>query len=220
MNKYAVVVNSSDSTANYAKGWNWFFQHNWTKDPDIPVYFLTESQRNYFHNVTNVQLSKRPWKKFLEAAFDCIDCKYVMFSMDDHMFIKPLPAGYLKYLFGYADSLKFDRLGLYRKFHPAQEPTIEDDYLGPYKLRLLMRASGYISCLQPSIWRVEYMLDLIEDGWSPWQVEWEGTIKARKSQFRVGYVEIPGWYAEAYQMGKPRPGDYEKLKAIYDWEEE
>ena len=216
MQKCAVVVNSSDSTFKYLKGWNWFWQTHWNKGCEWPVYLLTESHAIDFEGVKNLVLGKQPWATYLANAFNTIDADYVFFMMDDHFPLLPLHPSLFKDALMWCRHHDWNRMGFYRKYHKAQAPSIERQTFNGYRHYEHTAKSGYKLCLQPSLWKTSFMMDCMDPSFSPWQFEWEGS--KRVSEQGISYLQVDGWYAEAYQQGKPRPGDYEHLISQYDWE--
>lgn len=218
--KCAVVVNACDKTEYYYEGWNWFFQKNWNKECPWPVYFVTESVETDFEHTINMKIGCCSWKDYLKEVFKRVDSEYVLFTMDDHFFLKPLDCQLMHDAFKFAIEYRQDRMGFNKKFMERQEPTTPLPDFHGYKHRQHTVHSGYLFSLQPSIWRTGFMLQIVEDHWMPWDGEWQGTMKIKRENIpaRVSYLQMDGWYGEAYRLAQPRAGDYEMLRKIHDWE--
>lgn len=86
---------------------------------------------------------------------------------------------------------------------PWPGPTLDFDVEGFGEIDKRLE---YAVSLQASFWKPQTLRDLLEPGWSPWQVEVEGSKRAAKYDKRfIGCKTCAVNYKDYYMRGKPRP---------------
>ena len=222
MKNCSVFINTCDKYSFIWNAWNFFYQKYWNKDIPWKVYFGTEEESVNFQNVINLKIGKLPWGEYVHKAMSMIPTDNVFFTMEDHFPIKRLDIDFLENVYNYFIDNDMDRLGLMDKHHYLHEPIkhIETD-IGDFHKQT--NKSGYLSCLQPSFWKKDFLYSIIKKDFTPYDGEISGTEIARKKEdVNIGYF-LEEWYLEALVDGVPRDYNYDfenwkKLTTEHGWE--
>jgi len=204
MKNCSVFINTCDKYSFIWNGWNFFHQKYWNKDIPWKVYFGTEETSVDFQNVINLQIGKLPWGEYVHKAMSMIPTDNVFFAMDDHLPVKKLDIQLIENVYKYFIDNDMNRLGLIDNYHYLHEPInhIETDFGKDFHQQT--NKSGYLSCLQPSFWKKDFLCSIIKKEWTPYQGEITGTEIIQKIEdVKIGYF-VENWYLEALTDGVPR----------------
>jgi len=209
MKNCSVFINTCDKYSFIWKGWNHFHQKYWNKDIPWKVYFGTEEKSVDFQDVMNLKIGKSSWGSYIHKAMSMIPTDNVFFAMDDHFPVKKLDIELIENMYNYFIDNDMNRLGLMAKYHPLQEPVdvIETNFGKTFYKQT--NTSGYLSCLQPSFWKKDFLCSIIQKEWTPWHGEITGTKKIQSIEdINIGYIIEEEWYLEALTEGNPRDEKY------------
>lgn len=223
MTNCTVFINTCDKFSFIWNGWNHFHQKYWNKDISWKVCFGTEELSINFKDVENLKIGKLPWGSYVHKAMSMINTDNVFFAMDDHFPVKKINIKLMENMYNYFVSNKIDRLGIMSYYHTLQDPvnSIETNFDKIFYQQT--NNSDYLSCLQPSFWRKEFLLSVIEKEWTPWQGEITGTNKIKQMKnINIGYMIENEWYLEALSEGVPRDerfglDNWKKLTTEHGW---
>jgi hypothetical protein len=198
-----VIVPTCDKYAPIIPRWLVFFYRAWT----LP------------HRVTILGVSRDSLRIPVELRWNPVTCVYVetdagwttnllrylatlgdepfMMMMDDHIMFEA-NADLLRLA---SEIITRPDVGCVRLV-PWPGPTLDFDAEGFGEIDKRLE---YAVSLQASFWKPQTLRDLLEPGWSPWQVEVEGSKRAVKHPMRfIGCKSCAVNYKDYYMRGKPR----------------
>lgn len=172
--KLTILVSTCDS---YKDLWEPFYQCL-TKYVllNCDVVFVSESLKfNKFKTITPGFL---PWGERNLIALESIETDYILWLLEDYFYIEPLrQIDVLKYLKFIIEN-DIDRLQISPDWHNEDIYSFinKKNQLPLFKYSKVESSIPYSVSLQPSIWKKEYILQILKKDYSPWDLEVKGSI--------------------------------------------
>lgn len=107
------------------------------------------------------------WSDRLELAVKTIQSEYILFTSEDFFLKSPLKVGTVE---SYLQKMDSERISAI-KLTPSKH--FVDKYDNRYNC--IKKGQPYRVCVQPTIFRRDYLLELAKHGYSPWQFEVDGS---------------------------------------------
>lgn len=185
---YKIIVTTSDKSIWTIQPFMYLFNIYWSASQ--PVDILCESTPDFklFKNFKPYVISNWPqdqWTDGLIKYLHSIKEQYVIIMLDDYWLIRTVDIRgmptFIQYMSINKKILRFD-LTLDRLYAdgpnwPANDPDFA--VFGHYDI-INRPGTQYQVSLMPAIWNKSLLLDILELGWNPWQVELLGTGKVNE----------------------------------------
>lgn len=191
-NQITVLIGSCDK---YSFLWDEFYRA-FSKYflPDIDVFLLSETKKHPY--IPTINTGTTTWGKHVLKALEQIDTPYILWLQDDYFLIKPFDSDTLEYNLECCKNFNVDHLILDRI---AKHYTLIDEkHCGMIKMS---DRSKYLTSLQASIFKRDFLVDNIKPNDTPWTFEVQGTKRVRDKGYNV-YIQPMWWYLEVVDRGK------------------
>lgn len=180
----AMLVLSCDA---FADAWDPFFKMFFTYWPDCPytVYLCSET-REFIHPSVRIMKPGRrlQWSARLQWALQQMSEDYLIFLLEDYIFLKPVSTERIEYHFRV---LKETR-SCYLRLFPCPGP---DEPLAGYPgIGVIHPGSPYRNCTQAAIWKKDALLAILDPNESVWEFELIGVKRADQLEGMFLCVEI------------------------------
>jgi hypothetical protein len=170
-----------------------------------------------YEGYTSVLAEGDPWgSRFLKAVNE-VSTDFVFVILDDYYFTKKFDKEFFTEVENLLETTRYNKYCLDCTNYPNYA-------LFPFRDNLYIQhsSSEYLTTLQPSVWRVEYLKKIIDPNYSPWDFELTGTAKNRNYNNKI-FMELyeDKFYFNAVRRGKnisqgwEEVKDREKLKELY-----
>jgi|ERR1700733_11383486 hypothetical protein len=180
----AILVLSCDK---FADAWDPFFNMALKYWPDCPyrIYLCSETKNYENKRVTVIKPGRElPWSALLQWALEFVSEKYILFLLEDYIFLKPVETSRIERLFGVLKQTD----SCYLRLFPCPGP---DEPLSGYPgVGIIKPGSGYRNCTQAAIWKKAALQSIIEPNESGWEFELRGVKRADKLDGMFLSVEI------------------------------
>lgn len=180
----AVLVLSCDA---FADAWEPFFKMFFTYWPDCPypVYLCSETREFTHPSVRIMKPGRRlQWSARLQWALQQMSEDYLLFLLEDYIFLKPVSTERIEHLFRV---LKETR-SCYLRLFPCPGPDAPlTDYPG---IGVINPGSPYRNCTQAAIWKKDALLAILDPNESVWDFELIGAKRAEQLDGMFLCVEI------------------------------
>lgn len=171
----SVLVSSSDA---YSDLWAPFFTLFWRNWPDCPYpVYLGTNQKQFDHpRVCTLNAGvDESWSKNLRFFLNQLESDYVLFLLEDFLFVKRISTRLVSEQLNALDSLGGSMLRLF----PNPPPHLRvNGYNG---IGLVHRFAPFRVSAQAALWKRDDFLALLVDGESPWDFERNGTFRSRST---------------------------------------
>jgi hypothetical protein len=170
----SLLVSSCDQ---YADLWQPFFALFWRHWPDCPFPVFLESNFKQFDHqrVTTLLLGQDTrWGAMTRRALERIPSDYVLLFLDDYLLVGPVDN---------AAVLECARIlrelgGTYLRLRPNPPPDLAVP--GHASIGEIGRDQEYRVSLETALWKKSALQNLVRDEYSPWDMEKEGTRRAKE----------------------------------------
>jgi len=125
---------------------------------------------------------------------------HIFFILEDYFLCYQYTKEQLNQYMSDMDKYNIDRL----QIGPSDFQMYKEDPLVPYQR--LDSTSNYLICMQPSIWRKDFLLQALDPSYSPWEFELKGTKAVQAS--------LPRIYYDSSLPFTSRPGDNLYFNAV------
>lgn len=174
--KITVVIGSCDAYQHLHKNFDILFNRYWKADTENIFASETKGIVGYNNVFTN-----GPWGYRMLAAINKVNTKYLVFILEDYYLSEPIDNKFLEDHLNIltennADKIMFDTLypdGVYNLHH------LGDD------LYQFDKNSQYLNSVQPAIWRTEYIKQVLQEEYSPWDFEIVGNAGASEKNPKI-----------------------------------
>lgn len=198
---YKIIVTTSDKSIWTIRPFMYLFNIYWSANQ--PVDILCESIPDFplepnFKSYVIADWPQDKWTDGLIKYLNSIKEQYVIILLDDYWLIRTADSRgiptFIEYMSLNKSILRFDltldRLYANGPKYPAHDPDFAT--YGHYDI-ITRPQSQYQVSLMPAIWNKSLLLDVLEPGWNPWQVELQGTGKVndREDIMVVGTRQWP-----------------------------
>ncbi len=195
-NDMAVLVLSCDK---FADAWEPFFNMFFKYWADCPytIYLCSETKDFNHPRVKTIKPGKEVgWSARLEWALKNVKEDYLIFLLEDYIFLKPISNERIEHHFKVLRETNSNYLRLFPCPGP-DEPL--DGYPG---IGVIKPGSAYRNCTQAAMWKKDAMLAIVDPTESVWDFELIGVKRAEKLDGMFLCVEVD-------EKGDPlEEGDY------------
>ena len=209
----AVLVVSCDK---YSDMWGPFFQLFWRFWPDctFKVYLLCNNLRIYLPKVNMLLIGDDiSWSDNLKKALQLIREEYVLLFIDDLFLLSPVQAERLEKVFSWiiVNRPNCVRMNCYADNYPVPNKPDKpyNDFLGIVSKGMDYRVSTVLT-----VWKREYLMNLLGEGENAWEFEICGTERANFSDGYYSTYENHFHVVNCVIRGKWRPSAICKLNDI------
>ena len=152
---------------------------------------------------THLPGANMAWSDRMRSVLDVIDTKYVFTMLDDFYLTTPISEEridkYIQFL-EEKDANKmmiapYDRPSFYILHkHVFGNNSLMPEVKLDGDIHRLDNYSDYQTAIMPSVWRKDFLKEILVPNWNPWEVEISGTnrIKGRDNRVYMDKVEYPG----------------------------
>lgn len=200
-----VIVPTCDKYAPIIPKWLTFFYRHWTLPHHVTIIGVTfgslKCPRSLLDNPIKARhvLYDRGWAGNLLAYLSDIGDDPIMMLMDDHILFE-VNVNLVNTAW---EIIHRPDVGCVRLV-PWPGPTLPYDVDGFGEID---KSLEYAISLQASMWKPQTFRDLLDPRWNPWQIELEGSKRARTYGKRfIGCKTCAVNYKDYYCRGKPRDG--------------
>ncbi|MFC1878379.1 hypothetical protein ACFLZW_00560 [Chloroflexota bacterium] len=205
-----ILVASCDK---YADLWPPFFSLFWKYWPDCPypVYLGSNIQHYPNEQIKSILIGKDSgWSAGLSKMLAVITAEkqyqYVLLLLDDFFFKRTVNTQLIEECAQTLQALN----GNYLRLHPAPPPDTPVD--GFDRIGEIAPGAPYRVSLQASIWRLSFLLNFLNPGEDPWNVE---VVGSRRTDHLQGFYSV--WkpalrYLNSVERGKWYPHTLQFLK--------
>lgn len=192
----AILVLSCDK---FSDAWQPFFNMFFRYWQDCPytIYLFSETKNFNHPRVKTITSGKvMSWSSCLKWALENIKEKYVLFLLEDYIFLKPVDTNRIEKCF----SILKETDSNYLRLFPCPGPDVPlEGYAG---IGVIKPESPYRTCTQAAIWKKDAMLAIIDPEESGWDYELNSVERAKKLEGNFLCVEVD-------EKGDPlEEGDY------------
>lgn len=198
-----VIVPTCDKYAPVIVKWLTFFYRTWTLPHRVTILGVTPGTLRRpidlrYSQITCVYVgTDKGWTSNLLGYLATLGDEPFLMLMDDHILFE-VDNDLIR---AAADIITRPDVGCVRLV-PWPGPTLPYDAPGFGEIDKRLE---YAVSLQASFWKPQTLRDLLEPGWSPWQVEVEGSKRAAQYDKRfIGCKTCAVNYKDYYCRGKPR----------------
>lgn len=141
-----------------------------------------------------VKGGKRGWSDTAIAALLEVGVPIVLLTLDDHW-----PTGLIDTdaLMAFASHIRHGRADHIRLYDSGQPR--HGDFEPDPRLFIFARNARYRACLQPSLWSVEALLDLLRPGETAWDFEWH--FSSKRTEGSLKYLCVKSNHHFPYALG-------------------
>lgn len=197
---YQIIVTTADKSAwtlkTFAYLWNVYYssiQDVHVLYESFPNFRLPDNFKQHIINLDGVEgWPQQLWSDGLIKYLHSIREQYVLIMLDDYWLVRTVDVRGIGTLFDYLrehpNLLRVDLTGdrLYAR-------GVENvDMYGHFDI-VAAQGSEYQMSLMPGMWNKKHLMDVLQHGWTPWQVELDGTgvVNSRPELLVVGTRQWP-----------------------------
>lgn len=185
--KCSVLVTSCDK---YEDAWKPFFAlfHIMWPDCPYPLYLNTETKEYrsgsvpvtalHPYSLTDKKGKEISWSKRLKDALEQIDSEYILFFLEDFFLMSPVRSDVVDECIAWME--RDDKLGVVDFFH---EPYEADGAVGEFSP--IDRQYEYCVNAMSALWRKSFLLNIIREDENPWDFEFNGTYRFRRTGMMI-----------------------------------
>lgn len=207
-NNCVVIVSSCDI---YSDAWKPFFTLFFRYWPDCPysIYLISNYKEYGDSRVIPIRVGEdKKWATNMKIALETIECSHVIYLQEDYFLQSRVDTEYVKKLVYYAERNNVSCLRLF----PSPSPDIF--FENSLNLGKISENAAYRVSLQAALWRSQDLKDLICEGESGWDMEYNGTLRSIGKDLFLGvnnpvlnYLTSTGiikgkWTVEAVKLCK------------------
>ena len=159
--------------------------------PDSPKVVFTESL-DFGEGYTMSHLQNPHWSNLLKDALDKVTTEFVFFVLEDYFFVKKITSDDFSQITEAMDKHSLSKFmfvapdGMTHLTAAPMRPITNLSMPGNHFLQHI--GSQYLTSVQPSVWRTDYLRECVKKDWNPWQFEIEG------SKERAGHMQSTALY--------------------------
>ena len=185
------------------------FKKFWGSEQKVVILGFMHPEFELPENFTFVSLAEKQeggakkWTRYLYNYFKTIEDEYVIFSLEDFFPTQKPNLQTLNMLFEFTKTHNvgrcditwdsyiniFDRNNTAAKNRSYKVLKKSNDFV----LLQIPENAPYRISTQPSIWEKEYLLEFLNNDWSPWDFEVQGTVKSAQLDKRIIAIADPSY---------------------------
>lgn len=163
-----------------------------------------------FSDYKSVNSPDKPWGQRIIEALNEVKTDFVFFILDDYYFINKFDRQYFESIEKLLTETQYNKY--------CFDCTNYSNYrLFPFRDNLFIQhqSSEYLTTLQPSVWRVEYLRKILQPNYSPWDFELLGTAHNNNYNNKIFMEIFPRkFYFNATRKGRVISEGWDEVKKI------
>lgn len=201
----SVLIGSCDAYSPLWKNFDILFRRYWKLQTKNILVSETLTFENDLYRT--ILPGKLEWGQRMLLGLDEIDTEYTVFLLDDYYLTESFTLEFIE-----------EHIKILESYN-AQKIMMDIDYGAPvyslehleedlYKFKI---ESDYLNSVQPSIWKTDYLKQVMKPHYSPWQFELDGNaftktlnptilLKARPEHMYFNFVRIGGRVSEGWEQ--------------------
>lgn len=171
-NNCAIIISSCDA---YNDAWEPFFTLFFRYWPDcpFPIYLISNYKEHKDKRIISIRVGEdKKWATNMMAALEITKCPYVIYFQEDYFLQSRVNTEYIEKLVYYAESNNISCLRLF----PSPPPDIF--FKNSLNLGQISKDAAYRVSLQAALWKSKDLKDLVCEGESGWDMEYNGTLRS------------------------------------------
>jgi len=192
MKDIKIYIPCCDASLDIVKINSYLFSKFW---PDAQVVYLGFSEPEFdfynknhsFHSLADKQEGgAQKWTRYLYDFFKELEEEIILFSIDDYLLCKEPSRDQLEIAVKFIKNNK--NIG---RFDLTFDSQVEGEFLKlnvesikDFTLLVKKPDAGYRISTQPALWKKDYLLNFLNNDWSPWEFELKGTLLAKNAGFK------------------------------------
>lgn len=226
-----VLCMTSDIYIDAVRPFMWLLNKYWANPPDVivagytPPKFDLPSNAKFYSIGDFSDYPQDRWSDSLIEVLEFIDDEHIIIMLEDYWIVRPVDDYAVRVLYRYAkkqpDIIKVD-LAADRLF--AGGVKRHQLHIGYLEILESDPNSAYHMSLMTGLWNVRLMKRVLRPGWTPWDVEMDGTtVLSQMPQLRVvGTGQWPILHTLAFRADRPgylldnelRPSDIKEMRKL------
>ena len=149
------------------------------------VIFVSESKKfDRYHTITPGFL---PWGERNLIALSEVKTKYVFWLFEDYFFNKKITKSDMQKYLDFANKKDIDRIQISPNFHNKDKLFFlkEYEFTPKFKFEKVSHMINYSISMQPSIWKKEYVISILNKNYSPWEFEIKGSLMNKSDKVYI-----------------------------------
>jgi hypothetical protein len=203
--KVTVVIGSCDAYQSLWKNFDILFNRYWQLD--TTNIFVGETISLPYDTYLNILPGQGlPWGLRMLNALNKVSTPYVCFLLEDYYLTEPITESFIQEHIDILEQYNAHKI-MFDKLYPPDVYSLtklESD------LYLFDNFSMYLNSVQPALWKTEYLKQVLQPSYSPWQFELDGNaftqqlnpiilLKAREKSIYFNYARVGGRVSEGWQ---------------------
>lgn len=205
MKNLTVVIGSCDSYNNMWKNFDILFKRYWNLDTEN--IFVGETIPIPYDGYINVLPGTNlPWGQRILEGLKLVKTDYVCLLLEDYYLTENINGEFIKQHIDILEERKADKVMFATLSSPGNYNLIQlESDLFQFRTQ-----SMYLNSVQPAIWKINYIKDVLKPDYSPWDFELKGNfytstlnpkilLKARENSVYFNYSRAGGQLSEGWQ---------------------
>ncbi len=205
-----ILCMTSDKYIYAVRPFLWLLKKYWQPMPAVTVAGFSPppfALPDGVHFISLGEFSAFPigmWSDALIGALKAMPDEFVTIMLEDYWLIRPVKSALVETAYGYmkthTSTVKFDLCA--DRLYAGDANTNYGKY-GDLDLVWSRPGSPYHLSLMAGIWNKKHLLSVLKGGWSPWDVEIDGTrvLSRRQDLYVVGSHQWPVKHTLAFRGG-------------------
>lgn len=214
MKNLSLLIGTCDS---YSFLWNNFVKlANKYWQVDCPKLFVSETKSaeypGYEFYTSGIACDhSQNWSNRMLSAIDLIDTEYTFFVLEDYYFTENLDKAELDFHIDFMEEVSANKI-MFETLCPQLTLINPINRLGR-TIYQLSPYSKYLTSLQPAIWKTEYLKNVMQKNWTPWEFELNGSsnLMGRETNTYLALREKRAYW-NALRKGKRLSPGWEELR--------
>lgn len=186
--KFKIYIPCCDDSLPIVKINSYLFNKFWPQAKVVYMGFKEPEFDFYSENHEFVSLAPKQeggsnnWTRYMHEYIKTINDDVLMFSIDDYLLCAPPDEAMLNIALKLIS--KNDNIGRFDLTFDSQVEgnTLPVANIQDYQVHVKHPSAPYRISTQPALWKREYLLKFLDNNWSPWQFELNGTSIASKGK--------------------------------------
>ena len=145
---------------------------------DIRKIIIGENEKLSVGDYEWILPGTKPWGQRMRMGIKTVNTDYVFFILEDYYLSQKLTFDFISWLLHFMDRENANKITL---------TNVPDwvNYRYCETIDTIKRSdpsSDWLASMQPSIWRTSHVFNIIEDNYSPWDIEIIGSEKLRNNE--------------------------------------
>jgi hypothetical protein len=153
---------------------------------NIRKIIIGENEKINFENYEWILPGYKSWGRRMKTGIKTVETDYIFFILDDYYLSQRLTPEFMSWIICFMDRELANKVTM---------TNVPDwvNYRYSETIDTIHRSdpsSDWLASMQPAIWRTSHVLNLIEDNFSPWDIEILGSEKLRYKEKNHFVIEL------------------------------